>query len=47
MSSGAEKLTKERKINVKTYVKDKILTIREYRKFTDKNYVIWVKMVDL
>ena len=47
MSSGAEGLTKERKITVKTYIKNKIHTLRVYRKFTDKNYAIWVKMIDL
>ena len=47
MSSGAERLTKERKNTVRTYIKNKIHTIRVYRKFTDKNYFRWVKMIDL
>ena len=47
MSSGAERLTKERKNTVRTYIKNKIHTIRVYRKFTDKNYIRWVKMIDL
>ena len=46
MSSKAKRLTKERKITVKTYSETKLHTIRVYRKFTDENYVIWVKLID-
>ena len=46
MSSEAKRLTKERKITVKTYSETKLHTIRVYRKFTDENYVIWVKLID-
>ena len=47
MSSGAERLTKKRENTVRTYIKNKIHTIRVNRKFTDKNFIIWVKIIDL
>ena len=47
MSSEAKRLTRERKITVETYSETKIHTICVYKKSTDKNYVILVKMIDL
>ena len=47
MSSEAKRLTRERKITVETYSETKNHTIRVYKKSTDKNYVILVKMIDL
>ena len=46
MSSEAKRLTRERKITVETYSETKNHTIRVYKKSTDKNYVILVKMID-
>ena len=47
MNSGAERLTKDRKITAEKYSDNKIHTIRLCRKCTDEDYVIWVKMIDL
>ena len=47
MNSGAERLTKERKITAEKYSGNKIHTICLCRKCTDEDYVIWVKMIDL
>ena len=47
MSSEAKRLNKERRITAETYSKTKTHTICIYKKFTDKDYVIWVKMFDL
>ena len=47
MSSEAERLTKERKIDVKTYTKNKIRTIRVNKKDVNGLYVIREKMIDL
>ena len=47
MSSKAEELTQIRKITAEKYSKNKIHTLCVYKKFTGKNYVIWVKMSDL
>ena len=47
MSSGAGRLTQERKITFKTYSNNKIHTILVYRKFTNELYVIWVKKTDM
>ena len=47
MSSKAERLTEERKITAKKYSDNKIHTTCVYRKCTDEDYVIWVKMIDL
>ena len=44
MSRGAERLIEKRKITVKKYSDNKIHSIYAYRKFTDEDYVIWVKM---
>ena len=46
MSSKAERLTEERRITAKKYSDNKIHTC-VYRKCTDEDYVIWVKMIDL
>ena len=47
MSSEAERLTKEREIDVKTYAKNKIRTIRVNKKNVNGLYVIQEKMIDL
>ena len=47
MSSEAKRLTKERKINAETYSNIKTIVIRLYKKLADKDYVIWIKMIDL
>ena len=47
ISSGTERLIEERKITAKKYSDNKIHTIYVYRKFTDEDYVIWVKMIDI
>ena len=47
MSSGAERLPKERKITAERYFKNKTHIVCAYRKLTDEDYVIWVKMIDL
>ena len=47
MNSGAERLTKDRKITAEKYSDNKIHTIRLCRKCTDEDYGIWVKMIDL
>ena len=47
MNSGAERLTKDRKITAEKYSDNKIHTIRLCRKCADEDYVIWVKMIDL
>ena len=47
MSSKTEELTQIRKITTEKYSVNKIHTLCVYRKFTGKNYVIWVKMSDL
>ena len=47
MSSEAKRLTKEKKITVETYSNNKMHVIRVYRKPTDEDHVIWIKMIDL
>ena len=47
MSSDAKRLTKERKITTKIFSKNKTHTICGHKNFTDEDYVIWVKMIDL
>ena len=47
MSSEAERLTKEREIDVKTYTKNKIRSIRVNKKNVNGLYVIQEKMIDL
>ena len=47
IGSGTERLIEERKITAKKYSDNKIHTICVYRKFTDEDYVIWVKMIDI
>ena len=49
MSSGAERRIEERKITTekKKYSDKQTQTICVYRKFTDEDYAIWVKMIDL
>ena len=47
MRSEAKRFTKERKITTETYSNNKTHTIRAYRKLTHKDYVIWVKMIEL
>ena len=47
MSSEAERLTQERKINVKKYSKNKIHAICVNKGGANDLYVIWVKMIDL
>ena len=47
MSSKAEKLTQIRKITARKYSENKIHTICVYKNITGKDYVIWVKMIDL
>ena len=46
MSSGAERLPKERKVTAERYFKNKTHIVCAYRKLTDEDYVIWVKMID-
>ena len=47
MSSEAERVPKERKKNAERYFKNKTHIVCAYRKLTDEDYVIWVKMIDL
>ena len=47
MSSEAKRLTRELKITAKTYSETKTHAIRVCRKFTDEDYVIWLKMSGL
>ena len=47
MRSEAKRLTKERKVTAGTYFKIETHTLRVYRKLTDKDYVMWVKTIDL
>ena len=47
MRSGAERLTEEREITIKTYTKNKIRTIGVNNRGTNDLYVIWLKMIDL
>ena len=47
MSSAAERLIEGRKITAKKYSDNQIYTICVYRKFTNEDYVIWAKMIDL
>ena len=50
MSSESKRLTKEIKITAETYSKTETRVyekIRIYKKISDEDYVIWVKMIDL
>ena len=47
MSGKAEEFTQVRKVTAGKYSKNKIHTLCVYRKFTGKDYVIWVKISDL
>ena len=47
MSSGAERLTKERIITFETYTKNKIHTICVKKRGNNDFYVKWVKMIHL
>ena len=47
MSSGAERLTEEREITMRTCTKNKIRTICVNKRGTNDLYVIWLKMMDL
>ena len=47
MSSKAEEITQIRKITAEKYSENKIHTLYVHRKFTGKDYVIWVRMSDL
>ena len=47
MSCDAKRFTKERKITAKIYSKNKTRTIYVHKILADKDYIIWVKKIDL